>query len=175
LDDVHDGQGMTKMTAETRTCAPEALLLVDIADVRCAFPVRRVTEVLPAARVTPLPGAPETVAGVVNVRGAPVVVVDGHRCVDRAAPPLHPTDRFVVLDSRAPRLAIRVDGVRDIREIADDDPVSEVSVATDPSQRHTIALLPDGVVVIRDPITFVTDADVRSIRAALERLREGQS
>lgn len=160
-------------TADTMRAAPGALLVVDIADIRCAFPVERIAEVLPAARVTPLPDAPETVAGVVNLRGEPVVVVDGHPCVDRETPPLHPTDRFVVLDGGEPRLAVRVDHAHDIREVPDDAPVSEVSLETERSRRHTIALLPDGVLVIRDPTTFVTAPDAVAIRTALAQMRQG--
>jgi purine-binding chemotaxis protein CheW len=44
----------------------------------CALPAGEVREILPAGPATRIPGAPEAVQGLVNVRGRLVTVVDAH-------------------------------------------------------------------------------------------------
>lgn len=55
------------------------LLLYRIGSVLCGTPVTAVREVIPAMKPTRIPGASEAVAGLVNVRGQLLTVVDG-RC-----------------------------------------------------------------------------------------------
>lgn len=165
---------MTKASKPPRLVTFETMLTVEIGDVRCGFPVERVSEVVPAARPDPLPGAPEAVMGVLNVRGTPVVLVDGHRCLDRMAPPLRPTDRFVLLDAGEPSVAIRVDRAHDLREVTGGDAVSELPLGPQEAP-HTVALLPDGVLLVRDPATFVTAADAAAIRTALHRVHRSSA
>jgi purine-binding chemotaxis protein CheW len=55
--------------------AQEALVF-SLGDERYAFPTGQVAEVRPLGRLTPLPGAPAFVAGLINVRGRIVPVLD---------------------------------------------------------------------------------------------------
>jgi purine-binding chemotaxis protein CheW len=52
----------------------------------CAAAAETVREILPHLEPTRIPGAPPMVAGLVNVRGSLVTVVDGWRALDQAAP-----------------------------------------------------------------------------------------
>ncbi|MCH6547115.1 MAG: chemotaxis protein CheW [Gemmatimonadetes bacterium] len=61
------------------------LLVFRVGTVQCAVDasvVQEITSMLPATRI---PGAPEQVAGVVNVRGRIVTLVDARKCLGQAS------------------------------------------------------------------------------------------
>lgn len=62
------------------------LLVFRVGSLACAAEVESVREILPRLAVTRIPGAPPVVAGIVNVRGQLVTVVEGWRALHQAAP-----------------------------------------------------------------------------------------
>ena len=63
------------------------LLVFRVGNLACAAEVDRVREILPRLPTTRIPGAPPVVAGLVNVRGTLVTVVEGWRALGQTAPP----------------------------------------------------------------------------------------
>lgn len=78
-----------------------------------------IREVLPRGAVTPLPGAPATVLGLVNVRGTIVTLVDGGLLLHGV--PAAPTGTILVVDHGARGVGIAVDGVADVRAVRSDE------------------------------------------------------
>src|SRR3989454_8398692 len=68
---------------------PVRLLVFRVGTLACAAEVDQVREILPRLPTTRIPGAPPVVAGLVNVRGTLVTVVEGWRAL--GLPPLSPT------------------------------------------------------------------------------------
>jgi purine-binding chemotaxis protein CheW len=64
------------------------LLVFRVGTLACAVDVDQVREILPRLPTTRIPGAPPVVAGLVNVRGTLVTVVEGWRAL--GLPPLSP-------------------------------------------------------------------------------------
>ncbi len=62
------------------------LLLFRVGRLVCAAEAERVREILPRLDPTRIPGAPPVVAGVVNVRGTLVTVVEGWRALRQPEP-----------------------------------------------------------------------------------------
>jgi purine-binding chemotaxis protein CheW len=62
------------------------LLVFRVGNLVCAAEVDAVREILPRLPTTRIPGAPPVVAGLVNVRGTLVTVVEGWRALGQAAP-----------------------------------------------------------------------------------------
>src|SRR5712691_11786933 len=62
------------------------LLLFRVGRLTCAAEAETVREILPRLEPTRIPGAPPVVAGVVNVRGTLVTVVEGWRALRQPEP-----------------------------------------------------------------------------------------
>ncbi len=86
-------------------------VVVEIAGEWYAVPMSDVREVVTDPLLTPLPGAPHAVAGLLNVRGEVIPVVDGHALVG-AVRDAGARDRrsAVVVDTRLGAVAIVFDG-----------------------------------------------------------------
>src|SRR5256884_6872709 len=63
------------------------LLVFRVGGLLCAAEAERVREILPRLATTRIPGAPPAVAGLVNVRGTLVTVVEGWRALRQPEPP----------------------------------------------------------------------------------------
>ena len=63
------------------------LLVFRVGALLCAAEAERVREILPRLATTRIPGAPPAVAGLVNVRGTLVTVVEGWRALRQPEPP----------------------------------------------------------------------------------------
>src|SRR5262245_15551195 len=68
------------------TLGSTRLLVFRVGTLACATEVDQVREILPRLPTTRIPGAPSVVAGLVNVRGTLVTVVEGWRALGQAPP-----------------------------------------------------------------------------------------
>jgi purine-binding chemotaxis protein CheW len=87
-----------------------------IGEVICAAPAGIVREILPRLPATRIPGVPDAVEGLVNVRGSLLTVLDGHLLLDQ---PRRPTDEgaIVVLEVKGRGYGLGVGQVLDFLEV----------------------------------------------------------
>jgi chemotaxis signal transduction protein len=83
------------------------LFVVEVAGRKLAVPTAQVRSIAPAGWITPVPTAPSLVAGVTQIRGHIVPVID------IAEPPraVQPEDPLLVIEYGPGRVALRVDRV----------------------------------------------------------------
>lgn len=95
------------------------VVVFQVGNLACGMLASRAREILPPLPTTRIPGAPDTVIGLVNVRGTLLTVVDGHRLLDRAPLPEH-EGALLVVDVGTRRLGLAVGRVDDLFEIPAD-------------------------------------------------------
>lgn len=62
------------------------------------LPLSRITEILPAGRITPVPLAPAQIKGLATLRGKVVTLIDPELMFNRSLPPPHlPEDRVAIV------------------------------------------------------------------------------
>jgi purine-binding chemotaxis protein CheW len=142
------------------------LLMLELAGARYALELACVREVLRAVFITPLPGAPPVIEGVISVRGDVVPVYDLRLRFGLPARPLHPGDVLVTAWTGDRRVAIRCERT-DWLEC-----VSAAAVSDPPARggkRHVagIVQLEDGIVLIHDLAGFLEQAEAGALEQAL--------
>jgi purine-binding chemotaxis protein CheW len=92
------------------------LLVFRVGPLACAAAAETVREILPRLPAIRIPGAPAIIAGLVNVRGSLVTVVDGWRALGQPAPDAGDAGTTVLLEVGAQRrpLGFTVDEVLDL-------------------------------------------------------------
>lgn len=132
-----------------------------------AIAADKVLEIVRAVAVTPFPGSPATVLGIIDVRGTIVPVFDMRRrfrLPDRA---VAPEDHFIIVSTSARTAALHVDTVLDI---ADVDAQQIADLSTEVSAVPAIdgvASLPDGLVLIHDVDKFLSRTEADALDKAL--------
>jgi len=100
------------------------VLVFHIGADRYGLPLRQVQRVLPLVELKGIPLAPDSVAGLLNLHGEPVPVIDLARISGGAPSRQHFDTRIVVVDYSAPGgarhtlglMAERVQGVQDVEQ-----------------------------------------------------------
>lgn len=144
------------------------LVVFAIDEQRYAIPLDAAERVLRMVAVAPLPQAPAIACGVINLHGRVIPVVDVQRRLGLTPREYGVEDHLLV--ARTPRraLALPVDEVQGVREVA-------VAAVTPPSTvlpgiDHVagIAALPDGLLFIYDLDAFLSLDEERQLSRALD-------
>lgn len=134
-----------------------------------AVALDNVVRVLPALLSTPLPGAPATVCGLVNVQGKILPVVDLARRFDWPAAPLALWQPFIWLQTSKRELLLPVDQVAAVCSCA----AADFSPAPDPhvpsNLLHGVLRTAEGMLLIQDVEQLLNEADERLLAVALAR------
>ena len=110
-----------------------------------------VQEVLATAQIEPVPGAPETVLGVLNLRGSIVTVMDLRRRL--GLPDLQGPQSIIVIRSGAQIMGLAVDGIASVHGVLP----SQIQPA--PLTGHGArAIQPLGLVKLRQRVLTLLDA-----------------
>lgn len=115
---------------------------------------------------TPVPRAPQSVIGVVNLRGSVVPVVDLKHRFQGEHFDATPTSRIVVSDGKTGRLGIAVDAATEVVQIAEEDirPVPEGILSPETFRAFTGVVERDGaLVILLDIDEAVPHADFASV------------
>ena len=93
-----------------------------------ALDVMRVQEVLKVGEISPVPGAPEYVLGIINLRGKVVTVIDARLRLGLPYAEGTEASRIIVLEAAGQDVGIQVDSVAEVMQIprADIDPSPSV-------------------------------------------------
>jgi purine-binding chemotaxis protein CheW len=131
-----------------------------------ALPLKVVIRALFSVEVTPLPSAPEIVAGVVSYHGTIIPVVDLRVRFGASRQEIDPSDRFIIIRTKKRMLAIVASGVTGVLEsLRDATPAEDIL----PGARYLSGVLPgeERLVLIYDPDAFLSLDEEKTLDAAL--------
>jgi purine-binding chemotaxis protein CheW len=155
------------MAVEQRQDSALDLLVFELAGVRFGLELGSVREVVRAVLVTPLPGAPPVVEGIIDVRGSIVAVYDLRARFGLVPKPLHPDEQLVIAWTGEQLAAVRCERAEWI-ERADAAAIeSGAPVDRGGSRILGVARLSHGLVLIHDLQTFLDDAERADLDDAL--------
>ncbi len=144
------------------------ILTFDLSGQRFGVSLDAVREVVRAVAITPVPGAPAVVEGVIDVRGEVVPVFDLRARFGLPARALHPAQHFIIARAGERTVALRVDRADWMRDV--DDASITPAGRNVPAGPHIIgvARLDDGLVLLHDLDAFLSDAESHALDAALD-------
>ncbi|MGH7719193.1 MAG: chemotaxis protein CheW [Gemmatimonadaceae bacterium] len=145
------------------------ILVFELAGHRFGVSIERVREVVRAVEITPLPGAPQAVEGVIDVRGEVVPVFDLRARLGLGARRLHPDHHFVLAWARGRLAAMHVDRARWMASVPDGEMADARALAPHAEQITGVARMPDGLVLIHDLDLFLSPDEEAELRSALEQ------
>lgn len=148
------------------------LLVFRLGEQRYALPLAAVERVVRAVAVTPLPGAPATVLGAINVQGRVVPVFNVRRRFLMPDREVGPGDWFLLAHTSRRAVALVVDEAADVLERPRDDvPTSALAV---PGVEHFpgVVKLDDGLALIHDLEAFLSPSEEQALDEAMPRTPE---
>ncbi|ADO68679.1 chemotaxis protein CheW [Stigmatella aurantiaca] len=149
------------------TPTPHEVLLFVLEGQRYALPSADVRELARAVSLTPLPHAPDVVEGLLNLRGKLLPVLDLRRRFRLPPRPLSPSDHFIIARAGPRDVGLRVDraeGLLSLEPGTLDETPREL-----PGVGYVAGAvkLPDGLVLVHDLRTFLSEAESLALASAL--------
>lgn len=91
----------------------------ELAGQNYAVPLADVNEIIRPEPPTPVPGAPDDVLGIINLRGSIVTVLDGCRRLGLAAASADPgpNQRLVIFRDETGNVGMRIDALQDVLDL----------------------------------------------------------
>ena len=121
--------------------------------------VNKVREILRINNLSPVPGAPDYIVGITNIRDNVVSVIDGRRRIN--LPPTEYTDlsRMIVMESEDDIVAVVVDNVADIIDLPESSIDSNPKLNKGSSSQYISGVIAndDDLIIILDSEKFITD------------------
>jgi len=121
--------------------------------------VMHVQEVLRVSEIAPVPGAPEYILGIINLRGNVVTVVDTRSRFGLPTGDVTDTSRIVIIESDKQVVGILVDAVAEVVELAESQIDSAPNVGNEESSRYIqgIATMTDTLLIVVDLHKLLTE------------------
>jgi purine-binding chemotaxis protein CheW len=119
-----------------------------LAGERYAVETRHVLEVYPLKELTPLPGTPAFILGVVNVRGRILPVVDLKRFFDLPAQGLTDLHRVILVEGNDLELGLLADAIVGVRSIPAETLQSSLPTLTGIRSEYLTGVTAEGLVVL---------------------------
>jgi purine-binding chemotaxis protein CheW len=145
------------------------LRLVEFAatGLRLAIPLDLVERVLGMVAISPLPGAPGVVLGVINLHGSVIPVADVGVRLGRPSPSHGPDSHLLLARTPRRRLGLAVEEVLGVFEVPA-RVITDVGLLSAGGPLAGAVGLPDGVVLIHDLEAFLSVDEERQLDHALQ-------
>jgi purine-binding chemotaxis protein CheW len=143
------------------------LLTVDVQTY--ALPLEVVDRIVRMVEITPLPGAPAVVEGVINIHDEIVPIVSIRKRLGLTSRPLEISDSLVIAHTRTKRLAIIAESVLGVVEHSADAIVNISDISSDSQHIEGVLKTSDGLILIQDLDRFFLPEEEQSLDLALER------
>ena len=146
----------------------DQILVFTLDELAYALPLLTVVRVIHAIEIRHLPEAPEIITGIINVKGQIIPVADIRKRFGLVAHEIDPNDRLIIADTGKRQVAILVDTVTGIRDLAP----RQLTVAREtlPFAEHIrgVAKVDDGLVLIYDLDRFLSLDEEKELEQALK-------
>ncbi len=134
-------------------------LVFELGSQRYGLPVADVIETVRAVTITALPQAPPIVEGILNFRGRVVPVLDIRSRFHQRPKEMEIHDHLILARAGERQVALRVDRATDLVRVLDQDVEEAKKVVPGLEYISGVARLSDGLVLIHDLGTFLSEAE----------------
>jgi purine-binding chemotaxis protein CheW len=152
---------MSANTAQIQDNATLRWVTFFLAEEKYGINVMQVQEVLRVSEIAPVPGAPEYVLGIINLRGNVVTVIDTRQRFGLKTKELEDSARIVIVESDDQVVGIMVDSVAEVIDLQLSDIESAPNVGTEDSSKFIqgVASQHDELLIIIDLNKLLADED----------------
>jgi purine-binding chemotaxis protein CheW len=158
-------------TSESPVTTTVESLLFEMSNERFALPVCYVIEIVRAVAIRSLPVAPAITLGIIDVRGEIIPMLDVRIRFGSPHKPVELSDQFIIAHAGSRRVGLHVDlvlGLETLTVLAVED---AKNLPSSLAQVAGVAATEEGLVLIHDLRSFLSQAEAQSLDAALESAR----
>ena len=141
---------------EKKMTTASHLVSLTLEEQRYALPLSQVEKVLRALEITPLPGAPDIILGIINVRGKVIPVVNVRRRFNLPERMISMSDQIIISHTSRRQVALVVDEVCGVIEALDHTVLDAEKILPHLEYVEGVVKLKDGMILIHDLDRFLS-------------------
>lgn len=130
---------------------------------RFALPLSSVERVIRMVEMTPVPGMPEIIMGVVNLQGRIVPVADIRKRFHLPEQTIRLTDQIIISRTSRRTIGIVVDQVCDAGEYPEEKVIASHEILPETDYVEGVVKLEDGLILIHDMDKFLSLEEEKAI------------
>ena len=159
---------MSTNTAQVQDNATLRWVTFFLSQEKYGINVMQVQEVLRVTEIAPVPGAPDYVLGIINLRGNVVTVIDTRQRFGLESKELDDSTRIVIVESNDQVVGILVDSVAEVIDLQLSEIESAPNVGTEDSSRFIqgVASQNDELLIIIDLNKLLSDEEWEEFTAS---------
>ena len=159
---------MSTNTAQVQDNATLRWVTFFLSQEKYGINVMQVQEVLRVTEIAPVPGAPDYVLGIINLRGNVVTVIDTRQRFGLEPKELDDSSRIVIVESNDQVVGILVDSVAEVIDLQLAEIESAPNVGTEDSSRFIqgVASQSDELLIIIDLNKLLSDEEWEEFTAS---------
>lgn len=156
-----------KMNGSLQTVTDQ-IVVFSLDELLYALPLQTVVRVIYAVETRHLPKAPEIISGIINVKGQIIPVADIRKRFGLVTREIDPDDRLIIADAGKRQIAILVDTVTGIRDLAPGQ--QKKAEETLPFAEHLrgVAKIDNELILIYDLEQFLSLDEDKELEQALK-------
>jgi purine-binding chemotaxis protein CheW len=162
----------TEMSSDLNYKNKNRIVVFVLDEQRYALLLSAVERVVRAVEITLLPKAPAVVLGVINVHGQVIPVVDARKRFRLPERGMDLNDRFIIAHTSRRRIALVVDSVLGIKELAEQESVSSDQVLPFAEYINGVAKVEGDLVLIYDLDEFLSLDEEYGLDVALSEVSD---
>ncbi|MEJ2687601.1 MAG: chemotaxis protein CheW [Gammaproteobacteria bacterium] len=158
---------MMTQTAQTTDDSSIQCVTFRLDDECYGINVMQIREVLRVADIAPVPGAPDYVLGIINLRGNVVTVIDTRKRLGLMPRDVDDSSRIVIIETDNQVVGIRVDSVAEVVDLRMADVESAPNVGNDESSKYIqgVASRDGELLILVDLNKLLTDEEWSELAA----------
>lgn len=143
------------------------LVAFNLAGRHYALHLSAVERVFRSVEITPLPGAPEIMLGIVDIQGWIAPVLDIRRRFGLPARPIDPSDHLIVARTGRHTVALVADAVVGVVQRLQSEVTAADQVLDNLQYVEGVSRFEDGLVLIHDLDTFLSPVEERALEQVM--------
>lgn len=150
---------------ETHSDAPSRWVTFQLEHETYGIDVMQVREVLRSTEISPVPGAPVYVLGIINLRGNVVSIIDTRNRFGLSSREPDDASRVLILEAEDHVVGFLVDSVREVVELKGSDIESAPDTGSGEGARFICGLVnrKDGLLILVDANKMLSDEELAEI------------
>ncbi|MFA7405015.1 MAG: chemotaxis protein CheW [Pelobacteraceae bacterium] len=148
---------------------PDQIVIFTLDEQRYGIPLGVVERVVRTVEITPLPGGPGFIHGVINVQGKILPVLDLRRRFGLPERPVELSDQLIIIRCAARSFALMTDTSCEVRECTEQMRTEAAEILPDLPFLAGVIKLPDGLILLQDPEILLSPGETRTFDELTEQ------
>ncbi len=135
------------------------------------LPLQFVEHVTQIVAITPLPGAPEVIAGAINYHGEVIPVYDIRRRFNLSSNEISLSDLLIIVKTEFRKAALIANGISGLQSIPRVQYIPPQSSNKSTKEIEGVTATKEGIVLIHNPETFFSDSELKTLEKSIKALK----